>query len=113
MVKPSTALIPGKLRKAKPLKAFISGSLKKIPPYSPRFSGKPTTDSVTLKSLAPKAGTQIYLLGDPKPLLWSQQGANIRVALPRNLPGQYAYVLEIAGPVALASSSPAALELRQ
>ena len=25
--------------------------------------GKPKTDSITLKSLAPKAGTQIYLLG--------------------------------------------------
>jgi hypothetical protein len=31
--------------------------------------GKPKTDSITLKSLAPKAGTLIYLLGEAKPLV--------------------------------------------
>lgn len=39
--------------------------------------GKPKTDSITLKSLSPKAGTQIYVLGNAKPLVWSQQSANI------------------------------------
>ena len=63
--------------------------------------GKPKTDTLTLKSLAPKAGTQIYLLGEPKPLVWSQQGSDTRITLPRQLPGQYAYVLKIAGPLSL------------
>jgi alpha-L-fucosidase len=61
--------------------------------------GQPKTTSITLKSLTPKAGTQIVLLGSSKPLDWSQQGADIRVKLPASLPGQYAHVLKIAGPV--------------
>ena len=36
--------------------------------------GKPKTKTISLKSLAPKAGTQIYLLGNAEPLAWSQQG---------------------------------------
>ena len=61
--------------------------------------GKPRTDTITLESLSPKAGTEIYLLGETKPLIWSQQGTDIRVTLPHDLPGQYAYVLKIAGPL--------------
>jgi alpha-L-fucosidase len=61
--------------------------------------GKPNTDSITLKSLTPKAGTQIYLLGETRPLAWSQQGSDTRIALPHTLPGRYAYVLKIAGPL--------------
>jgi hypothetical protein len=54
-----------------------------------------------LKSLTPKAETQIYLLGETRPLAWSQQGSDIRIALPHTLPGRYAYVLKIAGPLSL------------
>jgi len=62
--------------------------------------GKPEGSAVTLKSLAPAAGTKVFLLGDDaKPLTWSQQGGDVRVDLPATLPGQYAYVLKIAGPV--------------
>ena len=61
--------------------------------------GQPKTSSVTLKSVAPKAGTQIFLLGSAEPLQWSQQGADVRISLPGSLPGQYAYVLKCAGPV--------------
>jgi alpha-L-fucosidase len=68
--------------------------------------GTPKADSVTLKSLAPKAGTQIYLLGEAKPLVWSQVGADTKISLPAALPGQYAYVLKIVGPVSLAASGP-------
>jgi alpha-L-fucosidase len=75
--------------------------------------GKPKTDSLTLKSLAPKAGTLIYLLGEAKPLAWSQQGANINITLPGTLPGQYAYVLKIAGPLSIALSDSARSETRQ
>jgi alpha-L-fucosidase len=59
--------------------------------------GKPKTGTVTLKSVSPKAGSEIYLLGEPKPLLWSQDGAAAIVTLPATLPGSYAYVLKIAG----------------
>jgi hypothetical protein len=72
--------------------------------------GKPKTDSITLKSLAPKAGTQVYLLGEANPLAWSQQGADTKITLPRTLPGQYAYVLKIAGPLSMALSDSASSE---
>jgi alpha-L-fucosidase len=61
--------------------------------------GKPQSRVITVKSISPAAGTRIFLLGDRKPLAWSQQGGDIRVNLPATLPGQYAYVLKIAGPV--------------
>jgi alpha-L-fucosidase len=59
--------------------------------------GKPKAGTVTLKSLSPKAGTQISLLGGTQPLVWSQDGAAATVTLPSTLPGNYAYVLKIAG----------------
>jgi alpha-L-fucosidase len=65
--------------------------------------GQPKTATIALKSLTPKPGTQIYLLGDAKPLAWSQQGASTSVMLPSPLPGHYAYVLKIAGPVSIAA----------
>jgi alpha-L-fucosidase len=61
--------------------------------------GKPKTGVVTVKSLSPQAGTQIFLLGSPRPLSWSQQGGDIRITLPETLPGGHAYVLKIAGSV--------------
>ncbi len=64
--------------------------------------GTPKTPTITLKSTSPKAGTQISLLGEAKPLVWSQHGSDIEVTLPTTLPGQYAYVLKMAGPVSLA-----------
>ena len=60
---------------------------------------KPKANTVTIKSLAPKPGTKISLLGNAGPLDWSQQGDDIKVSLPAALPGEYAYVLKIAGPV--------------
>ncbi len=75
--------------------------------------GKPKTDTITVKSLAPKAGTQIFLLGEAKPLVWSQQGADTRITLPAVLPGQYAYVLKIAGPLSLAAIDPVSPETRR
>jgi alpha-L-fucosidase len=61
--------------------------------------GQPKTNSITLKALSPKAGSKIYMLGEAKPLAWSQQGADVRVDLPSALPGHYAYVFKFAGPV--------------
>ncbi|MGZ4732707.1 MAG: alpha-L-fucosidase [Terriglobales bacterium] len=61
--------------------------------------GQPKATSITLKDVSFKAGSQIYLLGNSKPVAWSQQGDDIRVDLPSSLPGHYAYVLKLAGPV--------------
>ena len=41
-------------------------------------------------------------LGETKPLDWSQQGADTKVTASWTLPGQYAYVLKIAGPLSSA-----------
>ena len=60
---------------------------------------QPKTTTVTFKSLSPKAGSQINLLGESGSLVWSQQGDDITVKLPSTLPGRYAYVLKITGPV--------------
>jgi len=57
------------------------------------------TASVTLKSLTPAAGAKIYLLGNERPLGWSQEGADIKIGLPSPLTGKYAYVLRFDGPV--------------
>jgi alpha-L-fucosidase len=60
---------------------------------------KPKANTVTIKSLSPEPGTKISLLGGKGPLNWSQQGDDIKVSFPPVLPGEYAYVLKIAGPV--------------
>jgi alpha-L-fucosidase len=61
--------------------------------------GQPKTSTITLKSLSPKTGSQIYLLGRSEALVWSQQDDGIKVTLPSTLPGRYAYVLKFAGPL--------------
>ena len=61
--------------------------------------GRPKTSTITLKSLSPKTGSQIYLLGRSEALVWSQQGDGIKVTLPSTLPGRYAYVLKFARPL--------------
>jgi alpha-L-fucosidase len=61
--------------------------------------GQPKTTGITLKSLSLKAGSQIYLLGQATPLLWSQQGDTIKISLPATLPGRYANVLKVMGPL--------------
>ncbi len=54
--------------------------------------------SATIKSFTPKPGTQIFLLGEPKPLVRSQESDAVRITLPATLPGKYAYVLKFAAP---------------
>jgi alpha-L-fucosidase len=43
------------------------------------------------------ASTEITLLGEAKPLAWSVAGGTIRIDLPAQLPGKYAYVVKVAG----------------
>jgi alpha-L-fucosidase len=57
--------------------------------------GEPKTHSITLKNLAPKAGSQIDLLGHSQPLQWAQHGGDVEITLPSRLPGRYAYVLKM------------------
>jgi alpha-L-fucosidase len=57
--------------------------------------GKPPAPKVLLKSVTAKAGSEVHLLGESKPMPWSQVGDDVEVTLPASLPGNYAYVLEI------------------
>lgn len=59
--------------------------------------GQPSTPSIVFKSLSVHAGAKIYLVGEPKPLAWSQQEQDLKVSLPATLPGRYAYVVKIVG----------------
>src|SRR5882724_5915510 len=63
------------------------------------FLGQPKTATVVIKNLSPGAGAQVYLLGSPTPLVWDHQGQDIKVHLPAALPGQYAHVLRLTGPI--------------
>jgi alpha-L-fucosidase len=59
--------------------------------------GDVKSSTVTLTSLKLASGAKIQMLGDSKPLKWSQVGEDIQVNLPSTLPGKYAYVLGIEG----------------
>jgi len=66
--------------------------------------GTPKARTVTLTDLTSGALakvqpqlTKIYLLGDARPLVWSSTEGGVTVTLPEKLPGQYAYVLKVAG----------------
>ena len=61
--------------------------------------GQPKASTATFKSLSVKPGTKIFLLGNASPLVWSQQGDNLRIDLPGALTGYYAYSFRMAGPV--------------
>ncbi len=60
--------------------------------------GEPKTGTVTVKSFRAEAGSAIYLLGESKPLHWSQTANDLTVHLPAKLPGKYAYVLRLTNP---------------
>lgn len=60
--------------------------------------GEPKTGSVTLKNLAPRAGSSISMLGESEPLQWAQRGQDLEIKLPSRLIGHYAYVLKMNNP---------------
>jgi len=56
---------------------------------------KPGGRSVKLLDVAAKPGSVVHMLGDAQNLKWSAAGHDLYVDLPRSLPGDYAFVLEI------------------
>lgn len=60
--------------------------------------GEPKTSSITIKNLAPKPGSQVYVLGESKALHWTQYNEDVEIILPGKLPGHYAYVLKMNAP---------------
>jgi len=67
--------------------------------------GKPKGKAVTLAgdfSSGALAKVQakldkIYLLGDPKPLMYSSMESSFSITLPEHLPGEFAYVIKLPG----------------
>jgi alpha-L-fucosidase len=63
--------------------------------------GNPKSEKLTLTDLGAAAGAEIpaavTLLGAAGPLVASSTDGGLRVTLPAKLPGQYAYVLKLAG----------------
>jgi alpha-L-fucosidase len=57
--------------------------------------GSPKSGAILLRDVRPASGSQVHLLGDAKPLTWTQKGADLEVQLPAALPGKYAYVLRM------------------
>jgi alpha-L-fucosidase len=59
--------------------------------------GTPKARTATIEGVAVRPGTQVTMLGDAKQLDTNPANGNLQVALPEHLPGNYAYVLKLAG----------------
>ena len=55
--------------------------------------GIPKSSGIALKSVRPKKGSEIHLLGYNQPLVWSQQGEDVQIELPTAPAGDYALAL--------------------
>jgi alpha-L-fucosidase len=58
--------------------------------------GSPKAHTVTLEDVPAHPLLEVYVLGDAKPLAWKADGDNLKITLPENLPGSYAYVIKLA-----------------
>jgi len=58
--------------------------------------GNPKARTVTVPGLA-AAHVKAELLGEAKPLVAKSNGADLRIELPAQLPGKYAYVIKLTG----------------
>jgi len=58
--------------------------------------GKPKADSLSLE-IGNRSFTSITLLGDRKPLQYTQMGRSLSIKLPEHLVGDYAYCIKLAG----------------
>jgi alpha-L-fucosidase len=59
--------------------------------------GIPKSGSVTLKSVRPKNGSEIHLLGHTRPLAWTQQGEDVQIDMPSAPAGEYTLALRFTG----------------
>jgi alpha-L-fucosidase len=59
--------------------------------------GTPKAKTLTIREFQPGSPAKMELLGDPKPLVWNEGDSGVRVDLPDELPGKYAYVFKVTG----------------
>jgi alpha-L-fucosidase len=58
--------------------------------------GSPKAHTLTIEDVPVHPLLEVYMLGDAKPLTWKADGDNVKIMLPENLPGNYAYVIKLA-----------------
>lgn len=58
--------------------------------------GSPKAHTLTIEDVPVHPLLEVYMLGDAKPLTWKADGDNVKITLPENLPGNYAYVIKLA-----------------
>lgn len=58
--------------------------------------GNPKAHTVTIEDVPAHPMLEVHMLGDATPLKWKAEGDNLKVTLPENLPGNYAYVIKLA-----------------
>ncbi len=56
---------------------------------------KPKSSTITLTDVAARPGSKMHLLGSSDAITWTASGKDLQVKLPANLPGNYAYVLQL------------------
>jgi alpha-L-fucosidase len=61
--------------------------------------GQPVKGSISIRPLTVSGSSEIRLLGDEKPLVWTQQNGKVRIQFPDKHAIQHAYVLRITGSV--------------
>lgn len=59
--------------------------------------GTPKAGTATIEGIAARPNSQAMMLGHPTPLQTRAADGNLQVTLPKHLPGNYAYVLKLAG----------------
>jgi alpha-L-fucosidase len=59
--------------------------------------GKPKATTLTVDGLSANPNGKVTELGDPKPLVTKAEGGNLRIALPAQLKGDYAFSFKLAG----------------
>ena len=61
--------------------------------------GVPKSSTISLKSVAPKPDSKLYLVGHAEPVVWSQQGKDVKITLPTGFAADYAIAFRFAGPI--------------
>ncbi|HSR30972.1 MAG TPA: alpha-L-fucosidase C-terminal domain-containing protein [Anaerolineae bacterium] len=60
--------------------------------------GRPKGNLVTIESLLVDEGTTLHLLGQDQALEWRQEGEDLRITLPKELPDSPAHTLRLTPP---------------
>ena len=72
-----------------------SASRKRVDNSTQRLWAHRKPGTILLRDVRAASGSEVHLLGDAKPLTWTQKGADLEVQPSGTLPGKYAYVLRM------------------